>query len=53
MKKRKKRLQIDRRLRRPATPSTGDIRLVTPEGTPLVFARARYRHADPDGIGRR
>ena len=50
MKKRKKRPQIDRRLRRPAPPSTGGIQLVTPEGTPLVFARARYRHADPEGI---
>ncbi len=50
MKKRKKRLQIDRRLRRPAPPSTGGIQLVTPEGTPLVFATARYGHADPEGI---
>ncbi len=52
MKKHKKRLQIDRRLRRPPPPSAGGIQLVTPEGTPLVFASARYRHADPEGIRR-
>jgi hypothetical protein len=50
MKKHKKRPQIDRSLRRPAPRSTGGIQLVTPEGTPLVFASARYRHADPEGI---
>jgi len=50
MKKRKKRPQIDRRLRRPTPPSSGGPLLVTSEGTRLVFARAEYRHSDPEGI---
>ena len=30
--------------------TAGGPRLVTAEGAPIVFASARYRHTDPDGI---
>ena len=49
-KKPKKKARRERGLARPMPPLSGGIRLVTPEGAPLVFASARYRHADPDGI---
>ena len=49
-----KRFKIKRRDRQPAArKSLSDldgVRLVTPEGAPLVFAQARYRHTDPEGI---
>lgn len=49
----KKRSKPDRRTPRSsarARPAAGGSRLVTPEGAPIAFAVARYRHADLEGI---